>query len=123
MNEYKSPFLDIREKLFENDVGFVIYDKYPVNKGHCLIVPKRVYPNYFGSTHDEIIGLNDLLFKTRNYLLEKHNPTGFNIGINCGRDSGQTVDHLHIHLIPRYKNDMDDPRGGVRGVIPEKQKY
>lgn len=123
MNEYKSPFLDSREKLFENDVGFVIYDKYPVNEGHCLIVPKRVYPDYFESTHEEIIGLNDLLFKTRNYLLEKYYPTGFNVGVNCGRDSGQTVDHLHIHLIPRYKNDMDDPTGGVRGVIPEKQKY
>ena len=123
MNEYKSPFLDSREKLFENDVGFVIYDKYPVNKGHCLIVPKRVYPDYFESTHEEIIGLNDLLFKTRQYLLEKYNPTGFNVGVNCGRDSGQTVDHLHIHLIPRYKNDMGDPTGGVRGVIPEKQKY
>ena len=123
MKEYKSPFLDNREKLFENDVGFVIYDKYPVNEGHCLIIPKRVYPDYFESTHEEIIGLNDLLFKTRNYLLEKYNPTGFNVGVNCGRDSGQTVDHLHIHLIPRYKNDMDDPTGGVRGVIPEKQKY
>lgn len=123
MNEYKSPFLDNREKLFENDVGFVIYDKYPVNEGHCLIVPKRVYPDYFESTHEEIIGLNDLLFKTRQYLLKKYNPTGFNVGVNCGRDSGQTVDHLHIHLIPRYKNDMDDPTGGVRGVIPEKQKY
>ena len=123
MKDYKSPFLDSRGKLFENDVGFVIYDKYPVNEGHCLIVPKRVYPDYFESTHEEIFGLNDLLFKTRNYLLEKYNPTGFNVGVNCGRDSGQTVDHLHIHLIPRYKNDMDDPTGGVRGVIPEKQKY
>ena len=123
MKDYKSPFLDSREKIFENDIGFVIYDKYPVNEGHCLIVPKRVYPDYFESTNEEIIGLNDLLFKTRNYLLEKYNPTGFNVGVNCGRDSGQTVDHLHIHLIPRYKNDIDDPTGGVRGVIPEKQKY
>ncbi len=123
MREYKSPFLDSREKLFENNEGFVIYDKYPVNEGHCLIVPRRVYPDYFESTHEEIIGLNDLLFKTRNFLLEKYNPTGFNVGVNCGRDSGQTVDHLHIHLIPRYKNDMEDPTGGVRGVIPGKQKY
>ena len=123
MKDYKSPFLDSREKIFENDIGFVIYDKYPVNEGHCLIVPKRVYHDYFESTNEEIIGLNDLLFKTRNYLLEKYNPTGFNVGVNCGRDSGQTVDHLHIHLIPRYKNDIDDPTGGVRGVIPEKQKY
>ena len=100
MREYKSPFLDSREKLFENNVAFVIYDKYPVNEGHCLIVPRRVYPDYFESTHEEIIGLNDLLFKTRNFLLEKYNPTGFNVGVNCGRDSGQTVDHLHLHLIP-----------------------
>ena len=82
MKDYKSPFLDSRGKLFENDVGFVIYDKYPVNEGHCLIVPKRVYPDYFESTHEEIIGLNDLLFKTRNYLLEKYYPTGFNVGVN-----------------------------------------
>ena len=107
----------------KNSIGFVIFDKYPVNKGHCLIVPHRVYSDYFESTKKELVGLNELLFLTKNYLQNNFNPSGFNIGVNCGRDSGQTVDHLHIHLIPRYPNDIEDPTGGVRGVIPEKQKY
>ena len=123
MTKITSPFLDDREKIFENSIGFVIFDKYPVNKGHCLIVPHRVYSDYFESTKEELVGLNELLFLTKNYLQNNFNPSGFNIGVNCGRDSGQTVDHLHIHLIPRYPNDIEDPTGGVRGVIPEKQKY
>ena len=120
---YKSPFLDERDRLFENEIGFVIYDKYPVNEGHCLVIPNRVYSEYFDSTPEEIRGLNELLFKTKDYLDKEYKPTGYNIGINCGEDSGQTVFHLHIHIIPRYKGDMDDPTGGVRGVIPSKQKY
>ena len=126
---YKSPFLESRDRLFENEVGFVIFDDYPVNEGHCLIIPKRVYPNYFDSTPKEIEGLTNLLFKTKDYLNKKYRPTGYNIGINCGEDSGQTVFHVHIHLIPRYKGDVDDPTGGVRrwipgekSVIPLKQK-
>ena len=120
---FKSPFLANRERIFENSSGFVIFDKFPVSEGHCLIVPHRVYSNYFDSREEEIIGLNYLLFKTKDFLEEKFKPSGFNIGINCGRASGQTVDHLHIHIIPRYPNDVDDPKGGVRGVIPDKQKY
>ena len=119
----ESPFLDNRERIFENSVGFVIFDKFPVSKGHCLIVPNRIYSDYFNSTEEEIIGLNNLLFKTKKYLDEKFNPSGFNIGINCGKVSGQTVDHLHIHIIPRYPKDVDDPTGGIRCVIPNKQKY
>ncbi len=119
----ESPFLDNRERIFENSVGFVIFDKFPVSKGHCLIIPNRVYSNYFDSSEEEIIGLNKLLFKTKKYLDEKFNPSGFNVGINCGKVSGQTVDHLHIHIIPRYPKDVDDPTGGIRCVIPNKQKY
>jgi diadenosine tetraphosphate (Ap4A) HIT family hydrolase len=122
MNE-QSPFLKVKDRLFENEVGFVIYDKFPVNEGHCLVVSHRVYSDYFDSTPEEIKGLNQLLFKTKEFLDKKYNPTGFNIGVNCGESSGQTVSHLHIHLIPRYKGDVDDPTGGVRGVIPSKQKY
>ena len=120
---FKSPFLDNRERIFENSSGFVIFDKFPVSEGHCLVVPHRVYSNYFDSTDDEVIGLNHLLFKTKEFLVKKFDPPGFNIGINCGEVSGQTVDHLHIHIIPRYHNDVEDPTGGVRGVIPSKQKY
>ena len=119
----ESPFLDNRERIFENSVGFVIFDKFPVSKGHCLIIPNRIYSDYFDSSEEEIIGLNKLLFKTKKYLDEKFNPSGFNVGINCGKVSGQTVDHLHIHIIPRYPKDVDDPTGGIRCVIPNKQKY
>ncbi len=123
MNTFKSPFLENRNRLLENEVGFVIYDKYPVTEGHCLVIPHRVFDDYFNSTNDEVNGLNELVFKTKELLEKKYTPTGFNVGINCGEDAGQTVPHMHIHVIPRYKGDVEDPTGGVRGVIPEKQKY
>ncbi len=118
-----SPFLDGRKKILENKVGFVVEDIYPVSKGHMLIIPHREYQDYFQSTLEEFTGLNELLIQAKNYVQEKFSPDGFNVGINCGENAGQTVMHMHIHLIPRYKNDVDDPRGGVRGVIPSKQKY
>ena len=118
-----SPFLKDRNRIFENAVGFVIYDKFPVNEGHCLIIPKREYADYFESTKEEIEGLNELLFQTKDFIKKKYNPDGFNVGINSGKDAGQTIFHMHIHLIPRYKNDVDNPRGGVRGVIPSKKEY
>jgi ATP adenylyltransferase len=102
----------------------MIEDKYPVTKGHTLIIPKRHFPNFFDISPDEMDDIETLLF-IRKEELEATDKTieGFNIGINIGEVAGQTVGHLHIHLIPRRKGDMDDPRGGVRGVIPEKQKY
>ena len=120
---FESPFLKNRDRLLENSVGFVIYDGYPVSKGHCLIVPHRVYSDYFESTNEEVIGLQKLVLETKKILDEKFQPDGFNVGINSGETGGQTVPHVHIHLIPRYKGDMENPRGGVRGVIPSKQKY
>ena len=120
---FKSPFLENRDKLLENNVGFVIYDGFPVSEGHCIIIPHRVYSNYFESTEDEVIGLQKLVVGTKKLLDKKYKPDGYNVGINCGEDGGQTVPHVHIHLIPRYKGDVEDPRGGVRGVLPSKQKY
>ena len=122
-NKFKSPFLEKKERLLENEVGFVIYDGFPVSKGHCLIVPHRVYSDYFESTSEEVIGLQKLVLETKKLLDKKFQPDGFNVGINSGETGGQTVPHVHIHLIPRYKGDMENPRGGVRGVIPSKQKY
>lgn len=119
---FQSPFLD-KPKLLENEIGFVIFDGFPVSEGHCLIVPKRVYSNYFDSTPDEMTGLHQLVVDTKLFLDQKFKPDGYNIGINCGEHSGQTIPHVHIHLIPRYEGDMENPRGGVRGVIPSKQKY
>ena len=118
----KSPFL-LKDKILTSQIGFVIFDGFPVTLGHCLVVPHRVYSNYFESTEQEIIGLQNLVVQTKIFLDQKYNPDGYNIGINCGDVSGQTVQHVHIHVIPRYRGDMDDPRGGVRGVIPSKQKY
>ena len=104
-------------------MAFVIRDGFPVSEGHCLIVPKRVYANYFDSTPDEMNGLPQLLMATKQLLDEEFSPDGYNVGINCGEHAGQTVHHVHIHLMPRYQGDMGNPRGGVRGVTPSKQKY
>jgi len=122
MKLFQSPFLD-KEKIIETNIGFVIYDGFPVSQGHCLVVPHRVYSDYFESTQEEIIGLQKLVTETKKYLDKKYKPDGYNIGVNCGVVGGQTVPHVHIHLIPRYRGDVIDPRGGVRGVIPSKQKY
>jgi len=124
MNEagFVSPFFE-KPRLLESEIGLVIYDGFPVSEGHCLVVPHRVYANYFDSTKEEIVGLQALAVEAQKLLREKFSPDGFNVGINCGEAAGQTVPHMHIHVIPRYKGDMDDPRGGVRGVIPSKQKY
>ena len=104
---------------------FIIRDTaYPVTKHHTLIIANRHISNYFDLEKDEIIELDEIIKKQKKELvvLDK-NITGFNIGINIGKDAGQTIMHCHIHLIPRRKGDVEDPRGGVRGVIPSKQKY
>jgi diadenosine tetraphosphate (Ap4A) HIT family hydrolase len=118
-----SPFNDERVRLLENSIGFVIFDKYPVSIGHCLIVPHRIYPNYFDSSAEEVSGLNDLLIKAKAILDKDFSPDGYNVGINCGEYAGQTIPHVHIHLIPRYEGDVSNPNGGVRGVIPKNKTY
>jgi len=117
------PFCCFKKPLLENKYAVVVYDNFPVNKGHVLIVPRRHYSDYFASTAKEIAAFNKLLTNAKAILDKKFSPDGYNIGINCGKAAGQTVMHMHIHLIPRYKNDVKDPRGGVRGVIPNRQKY
>ncbi len=104
---------------------FVIRDtSYPVTKYHTLIISNRHVQNYFDLTTEEIKELDKILKKQRQELLSIDKKiTGFNIGTNIGKDAGQSIMHCHIHLIPRRKGDMKDPRGGVRGVIPSKQKY
>jgi len=106
--------------------GELVYarrDSYPVSPGHLLIIPHRHVPGYFDATVDEKSAIVEMIDRARNWLQEEYSPDGFNIGVNCGPAAGQTVMHAHIHVIPRYRGDMQDPRGGVRGVIPEKQKY
>lgn len=88
--------------LLKNDLAFVINDKYPQSKGHLLVIPYRHFENYFEANPEELIAMNDLIFKARNYLLELHNPSGFNVNVNVGKAAGQIVPHSHIHIIPRY---------------------
>lgn len=109
--------------LDENNMAFVIRDGFPVTKGHTLIIPKHHVGSFFEITDDEKNALFSLLDKHKEILDAEFNPDSYNIGVNDGEAAGQTVPHLHIHLIPRYVGDMEDPKGGVRGVIPEKQKY
>jgi len=111
------------EIVLENRLAYARYDKHPVSPGHLLIIPKRHFRSVFEATEPEISALWDLIREARTCLDEDVAPDGYNIGINDGATAGQTIMHLHIHLIPRYKGDMIDPRGGVRGVIPGKQQY
>jgi diadenosine tetraphosphate (Ap4A) HIT family hydrolase len=112
-----------RELIVESATAYSIYDKFPVSKGHALIIPKKHSTDYFELTFKEQSACMYMLNEVRSIVAEKFRPDGFNIGINVGANAGQTVQHVHIHLIPRYKGDVSDPSGGVRGVIPGKQKY
>ena len=97
-------------------MAFAIYDTFPVNKGHVLVMPKRHFANFFDATTEEVSAFNDLLQKVKGLLDEELKPDGYNIGINIGEAAGQTIFHLHIHLIPRYNGDVENPRGGVRKI-------
>jgi len=112
-----------RELIVESATAFAIFDKFPVNRGHALIIPKRHCADYFELTFKEQAACVFMLNKVKELVSATFNPDGFNVGINVGEHSGQTINHVHIHLIPRYKGDVEDPRGGVRGVIMDKQKY
>ena len=102
----------------------IIRDSFPVSDLHTLIIPKRHAKTYFDLDEDETGELSKVLKIERQKILEMDDTVkAFNIGINAGEESGQTIFHCHIHLIPRRKGDVKDPRGGVRGVIPNKQKY
>ncbi len=108
----------------ENDLAYASYDSYPVSDHHCLIIPKRHIKDYFDMTNDELIACNDLIQIVKNEILSKDtNVKGFNIGTNAGKIAGQSIMHCHIHLIPRREGDVDNPQGGVRSVIPNKQHY
>ena len=118
----ESPFLD-KEKIVENEFAYAFYDGFPVSKGHVLIVPKRVVPEIFDLNDEEYEGCFNLVKDVKEFLQKEYNPDGFNLGVNCGETAGQTVFHAHIHVIPRYKGDVPNPRGGIRHVIPGKGNY
>jgi diadenosine tetraphosphate (Ap4A) HIT family hydrolase len=109
--------------VYQDDTWIAIYDNYPVSQGHVLLIPKRHVETFFNLNMIEFGSLGVTIGIIKMILDKKFHPDGYNIGANCGEAAGQTVMHCHIHIIPRYKGDMENPRGGVRGVIPEKQKY
>lgn len=109
--------------ICDNEEAFLIEDGFPVSEGHSLIVPRRHFKTFFEATEREKKALLQLLDRAKEILDERHEPDAYNIGINDGVAAGQTVPHLHIHLIPRYEKASTDPRGGIRWVIPEKADY
>jgi diadenosine tetraphosphate (Ap4A) HIT family hydrolase len=119
------PFCAIDASRLEgqNAHAFWIRDGFPVSAGHSLIIPKRHIASFFAATAQERDALFGLLDEAKTLIAAEHRPDGYNIGINDGAAAGQTVPHLHIHLIPRYAGDMADPRGGVRWVMPDKADY
>lgn len=107
----------------DHDLAVVIRDGYPVSPGHSLIIPKRHVKSIFEATAAEREALLRALDEAKGVLDKEFNPPAYNIGINDGLAAGQTVPHLHIHLIPRFEGDCDDPRGGVRWIFPKKARY
>ena len=105
------------------EYGVVIRDGFPISPGHTLVIPKRHIGSFFDLNADEREDLLTLLERAKVVIDAEFKPDGYNIGINDGPAAGQTVPHLHIHLIPRYETDLPDPRGGVRWIIPEKADY
>lgn len=116
-------FIPNKKPIYGNELAAAYFDEFPVNKGHTLIITKRHTETFFSTTNEEKEKMLELLDKCKNYIDEKYHPTGYNIGLNCGEDAGQSVMHVHMHLIPRYKGDVENPRGGVRGIIPNRKEY
>ncbi|HEY8465647.1 MAG TPA: HIT family protein [Solirubrobacterales bacterium] len=120
-----SPFLEIPSDrwLASNELAFAIYDKFPVTPGHALVITRRVVADWEAATPDERRAVMSLVDDVMGILRREHSPDGINVGFNVGSAAGQTVPHLHVHVIPRYWGDVDDPVGGVRHVIPSKANY
>ena len=108
----------------ENDLAYASYDSYPVTEHHCLIIPKRHIKDYFQLTQDELTACHELIKVVKDEIFAKDQSVkGFNLGTNIGKVSGQSILHCHFHLIPRREGDVENPQGGVRSVIPDKQHY
>ncbi|MBU3202051.1 HIT family protein [Clostridium estertheticum] len=118
-------FCNINESeiIVENRYAVAILDHFPVNNGHCLIITKRHFANFFEATEEEIKAIYKLMHEVKEMFDIQYEPAGYNIGINVGKYAGQTINHLHVHLIPRYIGDVDDPRGGVRNLKKSLVEY
>jgi diadenosine tetraphosphate (Ap4A) HIT family hydrolase len=111
------------ELLAVNAHAFIRWDKFPVSPGHILVIPKRHFASAFEATAQEHQACWKMINQAKRLVEAEYTPDGYNIGINVGRAGGQSVFHMHIHIIPRYTGDVPEPLGGVRGVLPFKRKY
>ena len=120
-----SVFLTISDDrvIYRGDYFFMIYDAYPVSKNHLLIISNKLREDYFSLTEEEQQELPKMINKAKSIIEKEIKPDGYNIGMNCGVTSGQTVMHFHCHIIPRFKGDVDNPSGGVRHCIMHKGYY
>ena len=112
-----------REIIASSRLSVAFFDGFPVSPGHALIIPKRHVSSFFDLSQEERQDLLNLADSVKRVVEERYHPDGYNIGINVGEAAGQSIFHVHMHLIPRYQGDVPNPRGGVRGVIPSKQNY
>jgi diadenosine tetraphosphate (Ap4A) HIT family hydrolase len=107
----------------QNKLAFAVWDKFPANDGHALIIPRRHIASFFEASSQELLAMQTLLHSAKALIEQTLRPDTYNIGINDGPLAGQTIPHLHLHLIPRYAGDVIDSRGGVRWVIPQRALY
>ena len=122
MSASSCPFCSLGSRIVaENAHAVVIRDSEPASPGHTLVVPKRHCTSFFELSAEEVGACYDLLRRERDRLGREHKPDGWNVGVNEGAAAGQSVEHAHVHLIPRYRGDHPDPRGGVRHVIPTRR--
>ena len=112
-----------KQFLIENDLAVAFYDSYPVSDGHALIIPKRHAETYFDLSEEEIKAMLSLSKEMKKIIDDKYHPDGYNVGFNVNIAGGQTVFHAHMHIIPRYKGDIENPRGGIRKIIKTKTNY
>lgn len=109
--------------IVEGRLGYAAWDRHPASDGHFLVIPYRHFASYFDINDEELVELWSLVKMGKEAVEERYQPDGYNIGINVGEAAGQSIHHLHIHVIPRYRGDVENPKGGVRGVIPHKKLY
>ena len=114
---------DAKGVSLENELAYSARDSYAVSPGHTLVIPKRHVASFFDLTPEEIQACMVLISEERKLLDKEFNPDGYNIGVNIGPAAGQSIMHVHIHMIPRYQGDVENPQGGVRHVIPKKGHY
>ena len=112
-----------RDIIASSSLSVAFFDGFPVSPGHALIIPKRHVSSFFDLSQEERQDLLNLADSVKQIVEERYHPDGYNIGVNVGKAAGQSIFHVHMHLIPRYQGDVPNPRGGVRGVIPDKQNY